>query len=105
MIFCFSGSKTVCLPLALLLGGCGASDAPTPAAEVATTDSQPLADAVLAQLPASLARDVRDDLEARRELVRLTPPRPVKEFRVGPARQLADLLAFYRGVQRRSGGS
>lgn len=68
-------------------------------------DRPRLADAVLARLPARLARDVRDDLEARRELIRLTPPRPLHEFRVGPARPLADLMAFYREGQRRSGVS
>jgi membrane-bound lytic murein transglycosylase B len=59
--------------------------------------------AVLTRLPRGLARDIRDDVEARRGLTRLTPPRPLSAFRVGRA-LLPDVLErYYREAERRSG--
>jgi soluble lytic murein transglycosylase-like protein len=62
-----------------------------------------LARRVLAQLAPRLARDVRDDVAAHEELARLTPPRPLSAFHVGPAVPAADLRRFYGEAQRRSG--
>ena len=58
---------------------------------------------VIRLLPARLARDVTDDVLAHRELARLTPPRPLSAFRVGPAAAAAKLRACYAEAQRRSG--
>jgi soluble lytic murein transglycosylase-like protein len=71
--------------------------------ELRLGDDPRLAARVLAKLPARLARDVADDLAAHGELARLTAPRPVSAFRVGPARPAAELRAAYREAQRRSG--
>jgi membrane-bound lytic murein transglycosylase B len=57
----------------------------------------------LAQLPPRLARDVRDDVSAHRELARLTPPRPLSAFRIGNAAPAAALRAYYAEAERRSG--
>ncbi len=66
-------------------------------------DDAALERAVLARVPHSLARDIRDDVDARRGLTRLTPPRPLSAFRVGRA-LLPDLLErYYREAERRSG--
>ncbi len=62
-----------------------------------------LAERVLARLPPKLARDVRDDVLAHRELGRLTPARPLRTFRIGAAPPPATLLRFYREAERRSG--
>ena len=62
-----------------------------------------LAARVIRLLPATLARDVTDDVLARRELSRLTPPRPRSAFRPGPAAAAAKLRAWYGEGQRRSG--
>jgi membrane-bound lytic murein transglycosylase B len=62
-----------------------------------------LAARVLGRLPARVARDVRDDVLAHSELARLTPARPLKSFRVGPARPAAQLRSWYLEGQRRSG--
>jgi soluble lytic murein transglycosylase-like protein len=63
------------------------------------------ADAVLARLPERLRPDARDIVEARRALVRLTPPttRPLSSFRTGPAAPAGRLLAYYRAAHRRFG--
>ena len=62
-----------------------------------------LARAVLAQLPPRLRRDIGDDVAAHRGLARLTPPRPLSAFRVGPAEPAARLERWYREGQGRSG--
>ena len=62
-----------------------------------------LATRVLAHLPAGVARDVRDDVVAHSELARLTHPRPLKAFRVGPAKPAVQLRSWYLEGQRRSG--
>ena len=62
-----------------------------------------LATRVVRLLPPALARDITDDVLARRELSRLTPPRPRSAFRPGPAAAAAKLRAWYAEGQRRSG--
>jgi soluble lytic murein transglycosylase-like protein len=63
----------------------------------------PLATRVIRLLPERLARDVRDDVLARRELSRLTPPRPRAAFRVGAAAAAAKLRRWYAEAHRPSG--
>jgi hypothetical protein len=66
------------------------------------SDHPALSRHVIRLLPARLARDMTDDALAHRELARLTPPRPLSAFRVGPAAAAAKLRAFYAEAQRRS---
>jgi hypothetical protein len=58
---------------------------------------------VMAKLPARLARDVADDVAARRDLLRLAPHTPGPPVRLGPALPVARLHSFYAEGQRRSG--
>jgi membrane-bound lytic murein transglycosylase B len=58
---------------------------------------------VLAKLPRSLARDVGDDVAARRDLLRLAPHKPGPPIRLGPALPVAELRSYYTEAQRRSG--
>jgi soluble lytic murein transglycosylase-like protein len=59
---------------------------------------------VLAKLPARLARDVADDVAARRDLLALAPKhRKGPPIRLGPALPVLRLRAFYAEGQRRSG--
>ena len=90
----------------------GTGAVPAPIAQAALTEQwielrlgrdPALARRVLAALPPRLARDVRDDVAAHEELARLTPPRPLSAFRVGPAAPAADLRRFYAEAERRSG--
>ena len=63
-----------------------------------------LARGVLSKLPSRLARDVADDVVARRDLLRLAPRgKKGPPIRLGPARSIAQLRAFYAEGQRRSG--
>jgi soluble lytic murein transglycosylase-like protein len=71
--------------------------------ELRLSDDPALAARVIRLLPRQLARDVTDDVLAQRELARLTPPRPLGAFRPGPAAAAAQLRAWYREGQRRSG--
>jgi membrane-bound lytic murein transglycosylase B len=71
--------------------------------ELRLSDDPSLARKVIRLLPARLARDVTDDVLAHRELARLTPPRPLSAFRIGPARAAAQLRAYYAEAERRSG--
>jgi membrane-bound lytic murein transglycosylase B len=71
--------------------------------ELRLGDDPRLAGRVLAKLPAPMARDVADDVAARRELARLTTPRPLSAFRVGTAAPAAQLRRWYGEAQRRSG--
>ena len=57
---------------------------------------------VLAKLPARLARDIADDVAARRDLLRLAPHKPGPPIRLGPALPVARLRSFYAEGQRRS---
>jgi soluble lytic murein transglycosylase-like protein len=56
----------------------------------------PLAARVTARYPR-----IRDDVAAREELFRLTPPTPNPQLRTGPAEPPRRLLRFYREAQRR----
>lgn len=67
------------------------------------SDDPALARRVIRLLPPRLARDVTDDVLARRELAKLTRPRPLSAFRVGPAEAAAKLRAHYAEAQRRTG--
>jgi soluble lytic murein transglycosylase-like protein len=58
---------------------------------------------VLAKLPRTLARDVADDVAARRDLLRLAPHTKGPPIRLGPALPVARLRSFYAEAQQRSG--
>ncbi len=62
-----------------------------------------LARGVLVQLPRKLARDVADDVAARRDLLRLAPHKPGPPIRLGPALPVARLRSLYAEAQCRSG--
>src|SRR5204863_3612947 len=54
-------------------------------------------------VPAAIARQVRTNLTAKRELWRLTPSTHRRRFRTGPALPPAKLLRYYREAERRFG--
>jgi hypothetical protein len=58
---------------------------------------------VLAKLPRTLARDVADDVVARRDLQLLAPHKPGPPIRLGPALPVAELRSYYGEAERRSG--
>jgi len=58
---------------------------------------------VLAKLPSVLARDVADDVGARRDLLRLAPHEKGPPVRLGPALPVTRLRSYYAEAQRRSG--
>ena len=58
---------------------------------------------VLAKLPRGLARDVGDDVAARRDLLLLAPHKKGPPIRLGPALPVPQLRAYYDEGQRRSG--
>ena len=58
---------------------------------------------VVAKLPARLARDVADDVAAKRDLAQLAPKKPGPPVRLGPALPVVRLRALYAEAQRRSG--
>ncbi len=62
-----------------------------------------LARGVLVQLPRKLARDVADDVAARRDLLRLAPHKPGPPIRLGPALPVEQLRSYYAEAERRSG--
>ena len=62
-----------------------------------------LARGVLVQLPRPLARDVTDDVAARRDLLRLAPHKPGPPIRLGAALPVAKLRSYYAEGERRSG--
>jgi membrane-bound lytic murein transglycosylase B len=62
-----------------------------------------LAHATLVLVPAGIARQVRTNLAAKRELWRLTPRTHRRRFRTGPALPPATLLRYYRAAERRFG--
>jgi len=62
-----------------------------------------LASATLRLVPAGIARQVRTNLAAKRELWRLTPSTHRRRFRTGPALPPATLLRYYREAERRFG--
>ncbi|HKF15364.1 MAG TPA: transglycosylase SLT domain-containing protein [Gaiellaceae bacterium] len=64
-----------------------------------------LSGAVLRRLPAGIAREARDEIYARRELVSLSRPRPRSAFRVRPAEPPGLLRRYYAEAERRFGVS
>ena len=62
-----------------------------------------LARATLQRVPAGIARLLRSNLTAKRELWRLTPATRRRRFRTGPALPPATLLRYYRAGQARFG--
>jgi len=62
-----------------------------------------LARATLQRVPAGIAAGLRSNLEAKRELWRLTPPTRRTRFRTGAALPPATLLRYYRAGQARFG--
>jgi Transglycosylase SLT domain len=89
----------------------GSGAPPTAVAQAATTEERielrmardlRLERGVLAKLPARLARDVTDDVAARRDLLRLAPHKPGPPVRLGPALPVTRLRAYYVEGQRRS---
>jgi soluble lytic murein transglycosylase-like protein len=67
------------------------------------SEKRRLSEAVLERLPPGEARPFRSEVLARRELGRLSRPRPLKAFRTGPAEPAQRLLGYYRTAQRRYG--
>ena len=62
-----------------------------------------LARATLRLVPAGIARRMRTNLTAKRELWRLTPLTHRRRFRTGPALPPETLLRYYRDAERRFG--
>jgi soluble lytic murein transglycosylase-like protein len=62
-----------------------------------------LARGVLAKLPRGLARDVRDDVAARRDLLLLAPHTKGPPVRLGPSLPVVQLKSLYAEGQRRTG--
>lgn len=90
----------------------GAGVPPTAVVQAATAESRielrmardpRLERGVLAKLPARLARNVADDVAARRDLLRLVPHTSGPPVRLGPALPVGRLRAYYDEGQRRSG--
>ena len=71
--------------------------------ELRLADHPTLSRAVVKLLPARLARDVTDDVLARRDLTSLKPSHPGPPIRLGPALAAARLQQYYLEGQRRSG--
>jgi soluble lytic murein transglycosylase-like protein len=70
---------------------------------IVLTARRPLAAAVLRRLPVTDARPLRSELQAKRELGRLSRPRPLRVFRTGPAEPAESLRGYYLEAQRRFG--
>jgi soluble lytic murein transglycosylase-like protein len=68
---------------------------------IVLTARRRLAEAVLRRLPPRYARRLRTEVPAKRELGRLSRPRPLRAFRTGPAEPAADLRGYYLDAQRR----
>jgi soluble lytic murein transglycosylase-like protein len=60
-----------------------------------------LAHAVVRRLPVRYARPLRSEVLAKRELGRLSRPRPLRAFRTGRAEPAAALRGYYLQAQRR----
>jgi membrane-bound lytic murein transglycosylase B len=69
--------------------------------ELLLAERSGLARATLRRVPAAIARHMRTNLTAKRELWRLTPVTHRKRFRTGPALPPATLLGYYRDAERR----
>ncbi|MGH2972623.1 MAG: transglycosylase SLT domain-containing protein [Gaiellaceae bacterium] len=90
----------------------GAGPAPAAVVQAAVTEQRielrmardpRLARGVLAKLSRGLARDVADDVAARRDLLLLAPHQKGPPIRLGPSLPLVRLKALYEAGQRRSG--
>jgi len=68
---------------------------------IVLTERARLAASVLRRLPPTVAKPLRSELLARRELARLSTPRPRSAFRTGPAEPAAQLRTYYGEAQRR----
>lgn len=68
---------------------------------IVLTARPPLASAVFRRLPSRYARPLRSEILAKRELGRLSRPRPLSAFRTGPAEPAATLDRHYLEAQRR----
>jgi soluble lytic murein transglycosylase-like protein len=68
---------------------------------IVLTERRRLADAVLRRLPPEYAGPLRSEVLARRELARLSRPRPRSAFKTGPAEPAATLRRYYLEAQRR----
>ena len=68
---------------------------------IVLTERARLAPSVLRRLPPTVAKPLRSELLARRELARLSTPRPRSAFRTGPAEPAAQLRTYYGEAQRR----
>ena len=68
---------------------------------IALTARPLLARAVLERLPARYARPLRSEVLAKRELGRLSRPRPLRAFRTGPAEPANALRGYYLEAQER----
>jgi soluble lytic murein transglycosylase-like protein len=71
--------------------------------ELRLAKSPSLQRAVVRLLPPRLARDVTDDVLARRDLLKLAPKKPGPPIRLGPALPVERLRALYAEGQRRTG--
>jgi len=71
--------------------------------ELRLARSPALQRAVVRLLPSRLARDVTDDVIARRDLLRLAPKKPGPPVRLGSALPVTRLRALYMEGQRQSG--
>ena len=60
-----------------------------------------LASTVIRRLPPGIAREAREEVLARTELGRLSHPRPLRAFRVGPPEPPGRLRTYYAEAQRR----
>jgi soluble lytic murein transglycosylase-like protein len=68
---------------------------------IVLTARPPLASDVFRRLPRRYARPLRSEVLAKRELGRLSRPRPLSAFRTGPAEPAATLQRHYLAAQRR----
>ena len=73
--------------------------------ELALARNPRLASTTIRRLPGALAREVRTNLAAKRELWRLTPVSHRRRYRTGRALPPATLFSYYRAAERRFGVS
>ena len=67
------------------------------------TEKPALSRRVLARMSGADSRTLGNELAVRRELRRISTPRPLSAFRTGPAAPAVDLRGYYRAAQRRFG--
>ena len=68
---------------------------------IVLSERRRVGEAVLRRLPPAYRRRVRSEVLARRELGRLSTPRPLSAFRTGPAERPARLRRYYLEAERR----